>query len=262
MTPPSDSSVPGSPGLQPLLSGVHGVPRAEFFARPNSHPFQNRTLLFTGADQQIKVGRSVARSKPSPNNGIFDCKGSLVNISLEIIRQVLKLSFAIYHDILALQISQERIRWYPKICRRKNENHNWLLKIAYELAFLAIHLDCVKISNLFVIFFTVLSRNHALIWYENGKFYLQDTKSSNGTFVNNQRLSKGSEESVPREVCSGDILQVRVYQRFWLNLCQRIEMIIFGSPLTTFEMSSIFWGSWGKIVSRVKSNRQIKLSFS
>ena len=49
----------------------------------------------------------------------------------------------------------------------------------------------------------VLSRNHALLWYEAGKFYLQDTKSSNGTFVNNQRLSKGSEESAPREVCSG-----------------------------------------------------------
>ncbi len=57
---------------------------------------------------------------------------------------------------------------------------------------------------------SVLSRNHALIWYENGKFYLQDTKSSNGTFVNNQRLSKGSEESLPREVCSGDILQVAI----------------------------------------------------
>ena len=42
------------------------------------------------------------------------------------------------------------------------------------------------------------------------KFYLQDTKSSNGTFVNNQRLSKGSEESTPREVCSGDIVQFGV----------------------------------------------------
>jgi len=42
------------------------------------------------------------------------------------------------------------------------------------------------------------------------QFYLQDTKSSNGTFVNNQRLSKGSEESVPREVCSGDIVQFGV----------------------------------------------------
>jgi hypothetical protein len=39
---------------------------------------------------------------------------------------------------------------------------------------------------------------------------LQDTKSSNGTFVNNQRLSKGAEESPPREVCSGDIVQFGV----------------------------------------------------
>ncbi len=28
--------------------------------------------------------------------------------------------------------------------------------------------------------------------------------------MNNQRLSKGSEESLPREVCSGDILQFGV----------------------------------------------------
>jgi len=42
------------------------------------------------------------------------------------------------------------------------------------------------------------------------QFYLQDTKSSNGTFVNNQRLSKGAEESPPREVCSGDIVQFGV----------------------------------------------------
>uniref|UniRef100_A0A1B6L289 Sarcolemmal membrane-associated protein n=1 Tax=Graphocephala atropunctata TaxID=36148 RepID=A0A1B6L289_9HEMI len=56
----------------------------------------------------------------------------------------------------------------------------------------------------------VLSRNHALIWYTNGKFYLQDTKSSNGTFINNQRLSKSGEESLPREVSSGDIVQFGV----------------------------------------------------
>ena len=77
---------------------------------------------------QFKIGRSVARSKPTDNNAIFDCK--------------------------------------------------------------------------------VLSRNHALLWYKEGKFFLQDTKSSNGTFVNNSRLSKGAEE--PREICSGDILQFGV----------------------------------------------------
>jgi pSer/pThr/pTyr-binding forkhead associated (FHA) protein len=81
-------------------------------------------------EQPVKIGRSVARSRPNGNNAIFDCK--------------------------------------------------------------------------------VLSRNHALLWYENGKFFLQDTKSSNGTFVNNQRLSKSSEESLPFQVSSGDILQFGV----------------------------------------------------
>ncbi len=42
------------------------------------------------------------------------------------------------------------------------------------------------------------------------QFYLQDTKSSNGTFINNQRLSRGSEESPPKEINSGDIIQFGV----------------------------------------------------
>ena len=42
------------------------------------------------------------------------------------------------------------------------------------------------------------------------QFFLQDTKSSNGTFINNQRLSKGSEESPPKELFSGDIVQFGV----------------------------------------------------
>ncbi|CAB1315695.1 unnamed protein product, partial [Coregonus sp. 'balchen'] len=41
-------------------------------------------------------------------------------------------------------------------------------------------------------------------------FYLQDTKSSNGTFINSQRLSRGSEESPPCEVLSGDSIQFGV----------------------------------------------------
>lgn len=56
----------------------------------------------------------------------------------------------------------------------------------------------------------VLSRNHALLWHENGKFFLQDTKSSNGTFVNNHRLSKSGEESKPQEVFSNDVVQFGV----------------------------------------------------
>ncbi|CAK9292793.1 unnamed protein product [Gordionus sp. m RMFG-2023] len=56
----------------------------------------------------------------------------------------------------------------------------------------------------------VLSRNHAIIWYENAKFFLKDTKSSNGTFANKQRLSEGCEESNPYEIFSNDEIQFGV----------------------------------------------------
>uniref|UniRef100_A0A2K6MFB4 Sarcolemmal membrane-associated protein n=1 Tax=Rhinopithecus bieti TaxID=61621 RepID=A0A2K6MFB4_RHIBE len=58
----------------------------------------------------------------------------------------------------------------------------------------------------------VLSRNHALVWFDHktGKFFFQNTKSSNGTFINSQRLSRGSEESPPCEILSGDIIQFGV----------------------------------------------------
>merc|ERR1719323_2463012 len=115
--------------------------------RPNSHPFNDRTLSL---EQAVKIGRSVARARATPGNTIFDCK--------------------------------------------------------------------------------VLSRNHALLWYENGKFYLQDTKSSNGTFVNNQRLSKGSEESPPREVCSGDILQ------FGVDVMENSKKVTHGCIIATLKL--------------------------
>ena len=44
------------------------------------------------------------------------------------------------------------------------------------------------------------TENRAEILSNFNEICVQDTKSSNGTFVNNQRLSKGSEESPPREV--------------------------------------------------------------
>ncbi|OTF83086.1 sarcolemmal membrane-associated protein-like protein [Euroglyphus maynei] len=56
----------------------------------------------------------------------------------------------------------------------------------------------------------VLSRNHAVLWYEDGKFYLKDTCSSNGTFVNGQRLSATNERSLPQVIYSGDCIQFGV----------------------------------------------------
>ena len=51
----------------------------------------------------------------------------------------------------------------------------------------------------------VLSKAHALLLHEpdTDKFFLMDTGSSNGTFVNNIRLSKAGQESELTEVFTG-----------------------------------------------------------
>lgn len=116
--------------------------KAKLICRPNSHHFEDRTLTL---DQKIKVGRSVARAKPTESNAIFDCK--------------------------------------------------------------------------------VLSRHHALLWYEDGKFYLQDTKSSNGTFVNNNRLSADS-----HEVSSGDIVQ------FGVDVVENNRKVTHGCIIATLKL--------------------------
>lgn len=56
----------------------------------------------------------------------------------------------------------------------------------------------------------VLSRNHAMIWFENGKFFIKDTSSSNGTFINTIRLSAANETSIEEEIHSNDIIQFGV----------------------------------------------------
>ncbi|XP_041801181.1 sarcolemma associated protein a isoform X4 [Chelmon rostratus] len=78
----------------------------------------------------------------------------------------------------------------------------------------------------------VLSRNHALVWFDHktGKFYLQDTKSSNGTFINSQRLSRGSEESPPCEVLSGDIIQ------FGVDVTENTRKVTHGCIVSTVKL--------------------------
>ncbi|XP_025602799.2 sarcolemmal membrane-associated protein isoform X2 [Athalia rosae] len=121
--------------------------KAVLICRATSHPFQERTVSL---EQPVKIGRSVARARATPNNAIFDCK--------------------------------------------------------------------------------VLSRNHALLWFEAGVFYIQDTKSSNGTFINSQRLSIGGEESVPKEVCSGDIVQ------FGVDVMENTRKITHGCIVATLKL--------------------------
>ncbi|KAF8916827.1 SMAD/FHA domain-containing protein, partial [Mucidula mucida] len=53
----------------------------------------------------------------------------------------------------------------------------------------------------------VLSRAHAEIWEEGGKIYIKDVKSSNGTFINGERLSQEGMESEPFDLKSDDIVE-------------------------------------------------------
>ncbi|KAF2738446.1 hypothetical protein EJ04DRAFT_52738 [Polyplosphaeria fusca] len=57
----------------------------------------------------------------------------------------------------------------------------------------------------------VLSRQHAEIWAErNGKISIRDVKSSNGTFVNGQRLSPENRESEIHELREQDMLELGI----------------------------------------------------
>ncbi|KAJ2045702.1 hypothetical protein GGH13_009438, partial [Coemansia sp. S155-1] len=56
----------------------------------------------------------------------------------------------------------------------------------------------------------VVSRSHAEIWTEAGQFFIKDTKSSSGTFLNHMRLSPPGQESRPHPLHDGDILQLGV----------------------------------------------------
>ncbi|KAF5349358.1 hypothetical protein D9758_011785 [Tetrapyrgos nigripes] len=53
----------------------------------------------------------------------------------------------------------------------------------------------------------VLSRQHAEVWEEGGKIFIRDVKSSNGTFINGERLSSEGLESEPFELKSDDIVE-------------------------------------------------------
>lgn len=110
-----------------LKIAVMQMPKVIFIPCARSHRFERREIEVF---EEVKVGRSVARCKTSPDNAIFDCK--------------------------------------------------------------------------------VLSRSHAVLWYQDGSIWIKDTASSNGTFINNTRLSRGGEESEPFRINSGDEIQFGV----------------------------------------------------
>jgi hypothetical protein len=53
----------------------------------------------------------------------------------------------------------------------------------------------------------VLSRAHAEVWSEENKVFIKDVKSSNGTFINGERLSPESAESDIFELHTDDVVE-------------------------------------------------------
>ena len=56
----------------------------------------------------------------------------------------------------------------------------------------------------------VVSRRHCEFWYQEGRWYIKDVKSSSGTFLNHIRLSSPGTESRPFPVNDGDIVQLGI----------------------------------------------------
>lgn len=56
----------------------------------------------------------------------------------------------------------------------------------------------------------VVSRRHCEFWFEKGKWYIRDVKSSSGTFLNHIRLSAPATESKPYPINDGDIVQLGI----------------------------------------------------
>lgn len=56
----------------------------------------------------------------------------------------------------------------------------------------------------------VVSRRHCEFWFEKGKWYIKDVKSSSGTFLNHIRLSAPGTESKPFPINDGDIVQLGI----------------------------------------------------
>lgn len=56
----------------------------------------------------------------------------------------------------------------------------------------------------------VVSRRHCEFWYEEGKWFIKDVKSSSGTFLNHIRLSPPGQESKPFPVNDGDVVQLGI----------------------------------------------------
>ena len=68
-------------------------------------------------------------------------------------------------------------------------------------------LDLVVLKIFLHVALQVLSKHQASLTFRAGRFFLKDVGSSNGTFVNNFRLSKSGAESEDTQIYTEDVLR-------------------------------------------------------
>ncbi|MFN2133990.1 MAG: FHA domain-containing protein [Anaerolineae bacterium] len=71
-----------------------------------------------------------------------------------------------------------------------------------------------------------VSRQHAEIYFESGRYYLRDLGSKNGTYVNGQAVS------IPVEMYDGDVIQIA--------LCERARFVGADATLPLDEIESLY----------------------
>ena len=74
----------------------------------------------------------------------------------------------------------------------------------------------------------VISKYHALISSEGDKLFLSDCGSSNGTFINNFRLSKPNRTSKEVQLFSQDVIRsiTNISNNFLTNILTKITKIL------------------------------------
>jgi len=105
--------------------------------------------------------------------------------------------------------------------------------------------DKAQVPNRVTFKSKVVSRGHAEIWHSEGKFYIKDTKSSSGTFLNHVRLSTPNSESKPFLLKDGDVVQLGVdYQGGTEEIYRCVKMRIelnrsWQRPINQFSLKTL-----------------------
>ena len=90
------------------------------------------------------------------------------------------------------------------------DTNNLFLCLKFAINLKALLYAIPFVLKMEAIILVLICRDHAVISYDHGQrtFFLQDVGSSNGSFVNNIRLSKAGQESRITRIYSGDVIRL------------------------------------------------------